>query len=435
VKRIWKEFSCIYDVSHALNLIGWGQERFPISCFLNSNNHNTDPYHRYQAVVAIGAKSEITSLGTDDFAQLKSWHSNHNDWLFGFFSYDLKNQVENLSSNNFDGIKMPLMHFFRPVVLCIFEKEYVKIGCIEGFGEYSKPDFIVSLFEKLSFSPKRLQKSIELTPRVAKSDYLHNVSNIRQNIQLGYVYEMNYCVEFYAQNAGIDPLSVYSKLNAVSPTPFSCYYHLHDKYLMSASPERFLRKIGSQLISQPIKGTIRRGSNPQEDAMLKEQLQNDTKERSENIMIVDLVRNDLSRSATRGSVSVPELCGIYSFSHVHQMISTVVAELNPNMHFIDALRNAWPMGSMTGAPKVQAMKLIERYEDTRRGLYSGSVGYIDPEGNFDFNVIIRSILYNKTDDYLSCMAGSAITIASEPEKEFQECLLKVQAMQAALKNE
>ncbi|MGB2088637.1 MAG: chorismate-binding protein, partial [Psychroflexus salarius] len=159
------------------------------------------------------------------------------------------------------------------------------------------------------------------------------------------------------------------------------------------------------------------------------QLATDPKELAENIMIVDLVRNDLSKLATKASVKVDELCRIYTFEQVHQMISTISCELKPNIDFTSILEATFPMGSMTGAPKIEAMKLAEAYETTKRGLYSGSIGYITPNGDFDFNVVIRSLLYNAKRAYLSYMVGSAITDQSIPENEYQECLLKGKALQ------
>jgi para-aminobenzoate synthetase component I len=193
-----------------------------------------------------------------------------------------------------------------------------------------------------------------------------------------------------------------------------------------------LKKEGNRLISQPIKGTIRRGENEAEDQLLRQQLRNDEKELAENMMIVDLVRNDLARSARTGSVKVEEMFGIYAFRQVHQMISTVTAQLKEAIPFTEAIRQAFPMGSMTGAPKIRAMELIDQYEQSRRGLFSGAVGYITPEGDFDFNVVIRSILYNAANHYLSFHVGSAITYDSVPEKEYEECLLKAQAIFRAL---
>jgi len=258
------------------------------------------------------------------------------------------------------------------------------------------------------------------------------VKNIQHHISIGDVYEMNYCIEFFAQNLNISPIQLYEKLNEVSPTPFSAFLKYHDKSLICASPERYLKKEGRRLISQPIKGTSARDPNPFIDKANIEYLKTSEKERSENIMITDLVRNDLSRVAKQGRVKVEELCGVYSFRQVHQMISTISAEMDERYSWVDAIKATFPMGSMTGAPKVSAMKLIERYEDTKRGLYSGSVGYVTPEGDFDFNVVIRSMLYNQKKGYLSFMVGSAITALSEPEKEYEECLVKASAIMKVL---
>jgi para-aminobenzoate synthetase component 1 len=243
---------------------------------------------------------------------------------------------------------------------------------------------------------------------------------------------MNFCNEFYSIGYKIDAAKVYCKLNEISKAPFSAFYRSGSHYLISSSPERFLQKKNNVLISQPIKGTRRRSVDPREDLTLRKQLAEDLKERTENVMIVDLVRNDLSKIAKRGTVKVDELFGIYTFLQVHQMISTVSCELRENISFADILRATFPMGSMTGAPKIEAMKIIDRQEAAARGMYSGCVGYIDPEGNFDFSVVIRSILYNETESYLSVSAGSAITISCDPEKEYEECLLKADAMFRAL---
>jgi para-aminobenzoate synthetase component 1 len=245
---------------------------------------------------------------------------------------------------------------------------------------------------------------------------------------------MNFCQEFFVENLEINPLETYSKLIEISPTPFSVFYKNENKYLISASPERFLKKIGTKIISQPIKGTIKRGENAEIDLQLRTQLECDEKERSENIMIVDLVRNDLSKTAKQASVKVEELCGIYSFKQVHQMISTISSEIDQETHFVDVIKSMFPMGSMTGAPKIEAMKLIEKFEKTKRGLYSGAVGYINPQGDFDFNVVIRSILYNLDKKYLSFSVGSAITAKSIAESEYDECLLKTEAIKKVLIN-
>ena len=221
-------------------------------------------------------------------------------------------------------------------------------------------------------------------------------------------------------------------IHAATKAPFSAFFDWNDHSIMCGSPERYLKKLGNQLISQPIKGTMRRGADAEEDEALKAQLSADPKERSENIMITDLVRNYLSKVATKGSVQVDELCGIYTFETVHQMITTISAELKDGVSIAELIQATFPMGSMTGAPKVRAMQIIEELEVSKRGVYSGAMGYIDPEGNMDFNVVIRSLLYNKKKRYLSALVGGAITAASDPEREYDECLLKAQALFKAL---
>ena len=244
---------------------------------------------------------------------------------------------------------------------------------------------------------------------------------------------MNFCYELFNENVEIDLFETYKKLNKLTNAPFSCFGNFNNKYILSASPERYIRKTRQQITSQPIKGTIARGVDEMTDLTQIENLKNNQKERSENIMIVDLVRNDLSKIAAKNSVKVEELCGIYTFETVHQMISAVSATIKPHITFLDILKATFPMGSMTGAPKIRAMELIEKYESTKRGVYSGCVGYVKPDGDFDFNVIIRTLLYNSKKKYLSCMVGGAITSKSNEKEEYQETLLKAKALLQALK--
>jgi len=267
--------------------------------------------------------------------------------------------------------------------------------------------------------------------KIHKEAYKNKVRKLLAHIHRGDIYEANFCQEFYAHGT-LDPLATYTRLNAISSPPFASFFKREDHFLLCASPERYIRKEGNILISQPIKGTAARGTNPVEDCAFAKALSTDPKERSENIMIVDLVRNDLSRIAAKGSVRVTELCKIYPFKQVHQMISTIQATVIAGVSPVDILKATFPMGSMTGAPKVRAMELIEDLEETQRGLYSGSVGYITPDGNFDFNVVIRSILYNSAADYISYTVGGAITSKSDPDKEYEECLLKAKALRQVL---
>lgn len=386
--------------------------------FLNSNSYVSE----FQWVLAAGSKRElkIENNGLQPFEQLKSFHKN--TALFGFLAYDLKNDIENLQSNNFDGLQFPVLHFFEPKVLITQQNELLTIMA-------DNPEKVLEVLKNAKSNSADCKTHVgEIHARISKSDYIKKVEKIKAEIQYGNIYEMNFCQEFFAENASINPFDIYAQLNELSQMPFSAFYKVDNQFVICASPERFLQKIGEKLISQPIKGTIKRSLKKEEDELLKMQLQKDEKERSENVMIVDLVRNDLSKISERGTVKVDELFGIYSYPKVHQMISTVSSVLHSENNFIDAIEATFPMGSMTGAPKISAMKIIEAYENTKRGIYSGAIGYILPNEDFDFNVVIRSILYNAENKYLSFMVGSAITILSNPENEYEECLLKAKAI-------
>ncbi|HMI05459.1 MAG TPA: anthranilate synthase component I family protein [Pedobacter sp.] len=398
---------------------------FDACCCFDSNNY-PDRYGRFDFLIAAGIDDgmECKSSG-NAFESLKSFYNDKKNWMFGLMGYDLKNEVEQLHSDNSDNLGFPEMFFFVPKYLLSVKGDEATLI----IGE----PYILDAIQKQKVrygenSPLNIQS------RIPKGTYIKTVEELQQHILRGDIYEVNFCQEFFAKNAQIDPLFVLKKLNEISPTPFSGFFKIRDQYILSASPERFLCKRHSQLISQPIKGTAKRGLDPQEDELIKAGLKQDTKEQAENVMIVDLVRNDLTRSAIKGSVKVEELFGIYGFPQVYQMISTISAELRPEVHFIDAIRNAFPMGSMTGAPKIKAMELIEQFEFSKRGAYSGAFGYISPEGDFDFNVIIRSILYQANTQYVSFQVGGAITYAANAAAEYEECMLKASAMIKALGN-
>jgi para-aminobenzoate synthetase component 1 len=386
-----------------------------------------------QALIYFHNKKNIAFLNSNDDEKSNLLAISDKDtqieskWQFGFISYDYKNKIEELSSSNFDGIRFPEKHFFTPDILFKIDDKVVEVSFQSLV--YSKQN-IKNIINEINtvIVGNESYNELKITPRISKEEYIKDINSLKEHIQLGDIYEVNFCQEFYAENVNIEPIQLYFKLNKKSPAPFSCFIKCDDKYLLSASPERFIRKKENKIVSQPIKGTIKRGDSEQEDEKLKNRLYNDPKEYSENVMIVDLVRNDLSKIAKINSVNVDELCGIFTFPQVHQMISTVSAEIRPNLYLDDIINATFPMGSMTGAPKVKAMQLIEKYERTKRGLYSGTVGYIDDAGNFDFNVVIRSILFNKENNYLSFIVGGAITSKSEPENEYEECLLKAKAM-------
>ncbi len=404
--------------------------KYPYVCYLDSNEYyNGSIYKNYELFVGISSKANHFIEGHGGLNYLNKFLNC--EWAFGFICYDLKNELEHLSSDNIDKVEMPLVHFFHPELL--FEMKDREV-VIHYRNNYSEHDIDVVFNEINNTLPSANENSKPLIQqRVSKDDYISTVKKIKQRIALGDIYEMNYCMEFFIEDFECNPYLMYVKLNAASPMPFSCFYRMEDHYLMCASPERFLMKKGNKIISQPIKGTFRRDLlNQGHDKILKQQLFNDPKEKVENVMIVDLVRNDLSRTADKGTVKVEELYGIYSFPQVHQMISTITSNAKEDIDFVELIKTTFPMGSMTGAPKIGAMQLIEDYEKTKRGLYSGSVGYITPDGDFDFNVVIRSILYNARNKYLSFMVGSAITFDSIPEKEYEECLLKAKAIMGIL---
>nr|WP_246455407.1 anthranilate synthase component I family protein [Hymenobacter citatus] len=339
---------------------------------------------------------------------------------FGILTYELKNEIEALHSQNFTGLDWPALHFFTPQTWLHWRDEALEIhGNIRGV--------LAAILATAPPTPAA-SRVATMQPRLPKADYLAAVEAVREDILSGEVYELNLCMEFFAEGVVLDPVATFLRLNEASPMPFAGLYKVADHYLLCASPERFVQRRGARIISQPIKGTIRRGATPAEDEQQRQRLLHSEKERAENLMIVDLVRNDLARVAETGSVRVPELFGLYPFRHVWQMISTVEAELRPDADLVDILRATFPMGSMTGAPKIRAMQLIEHYERTRRGLYSGCLGYAYPNGTFEFNVVIRSLQYRADTGYLSFQVGSAITYDSVPEQEYAECLLKARAM-------
>jgi para-aminobenzoate synthetase component 1 len=409
-------------------VLTWAQQ-FREVIFMDSNDYPR-AYSSYDCILAVDAFTSIKTDYHNAFDDLKQYQQITKDWLFGYLSYDLKNDIEVLHSNNFDGLDFPDLFFFQPKKIFLLKGNQLEIQYLNMCDDEVEADFeeIGVQFSVFSFQPAE----IEIKQRILKEKYLEKVSKILEHIHRGDIYEANFCMEFFIENTTINPLEKFLKLNEISKSPLSVYFKNNKQFLLSASPERYLKKQGELLISQPIKGTAKRFLDPIEDEKSKKQLASDPKERAENIMVSDLVRNDLSRTAQKGSVKVEELCGIYSFEQVHQMISTITSKLDSQYTVVDAIKTTFPMGSMTGTPKVSVLKIIEELEETKRGLYSGAVGYFAPNGDFDFNVVIRSILYNQEKNYVSFSVGSAITSQSVPEKEYEECLLKAKAMRDVL---
>lgn len=431
--RSTKTYILDNSLEFKLKLLQWAQQ-FDEIMWLDSNRYSQQ-YSSYDAVLAIDAFTGIKTDSHNGFDKLKEYQEQTADWIFGYLSYDLKNDTERLVSKNRDYLDFPDLYFFQPKKIFLLKDNILEVQYLRMVDDEMDEDYrLINTF------PSSIEVSNEDSPcgkvkislRITKDVYKEKIQEMLAHIHRGDIYEANFCQEFFAENSCIAPLETYYHLNQISTPPFATFFRMDHQYLLSASPERYLRKEGNRIITQPIKGTAKRSQVDKDDKGLIEALEKDPKERSENVMIVDLVRNDLSRTAIKGSVTVEELCKVYTFKQVHQMISTVTSTIDTGTSPVDVIKTTFPMGSMTGAPKISAMQIIEDLEESKRGLYSGAVGYFTPEGDFDFNVVIRSILYNKNKKYISYTVGGAITAKSDPDKEYEECLIKAKAMREVL---
>jgi len=407
-------------------VLNWSQQ-FSTFCFLDSHDYE-DASGSVGCLFAGGMRREIKLNAGTALQQLQDFIDQRSSWLFGHLAYDLKNEIEDLESLHTDHIGFPDLYFFEPEII-------IRITHDQMIIESNDPaDVFRQLNDYISPLPTHPDSvNIEIEQRLSREQYIAVINKLKEHILRGDCYEINFCQEFFSHPASIDPLHTWFSLSKTSPNPFSAFYRLDEKYLLCASPERYLRREGNTLISQPIKGTAPRvQGDPRADEAAGDGLRASAKDRSENVMVVDLVRNDLSKVCLPGSVRVRELFGIYGFPQVFQMTSTIEGELPPGTGFIEAVKATFPMGSMTGAPKKRVVQLIDRYERTSRGLFSGALGYVAPSGDFDFNVVIRSLFYHREDRYLSYQVGSGITFYSDPEQEYEECLVKAEGIRRAL---
>ena len=407
--------------------------KFAHFVFLDSCGNNVYGETEFDYLLAAGNYKSVIKNAGGAFDELQQFLDKNKEWCFGFLGYDLKNEIEKLSSQNHDSIGFPDMMFFIPEIIVKVKNGKV---ILSNLSESSITLTNEEIFQEICNRTESVEREfppIKLIPKINKEDYLKKINEIRQHIIDGDVYELTFCQEFYSENVAIEPLIVFEELCKISKAPFSVLFRWENKYLISASPERFLKRSGNKIISQPIKGTTKRSIDPTIDAQLKNELLHSEKDRAENVMIVDLVRNDLARIGKTGTIKVDELFGIYSFEQVHQMVSTISAIVQNDLSVTDILKNTFPMGSMTGAPKVMAMELIEQYETSKRGLFSGAFGYISPDGDFDFNVVIRSIIYDALQQYVSVQVGGAIVFDSVAEKEYEECVVKLSGIVAVLR--
>ena len=386
-------------------------------CFLNSNNG--------YGLLAFGGKDILVVQHVISIDEIDKFIEDRpNKYIFLCLSYDLKNRIESLSSKNKDNSSFPDLVLWCPD--CVFDINPESLNILQG--NPSTEHFMFARDFISSTKSTQIQNfNVQFEPQISKDVYIDKVNALKELIQRGDIYEINFCQEYLAKNIEEEDVkNCYTNLNSITKAPFSSYFRFGEFEIFCGSPERFIKNDAGTLTSEPIKGTSKRGETSKEDKQLIHSLKRDQKERAENIMIVDLMRNDLSKIAKKGSVHVDELCEVYTYKTVHQMVSKVSCKLKENYSFTDILKATFPMGSMTGAPKIRAMQLIEDFEDFKRGLYSGSIGYIAPNGDFDLNVVIRTLIYNSKLKTLSCAAGSAITIQSDAEKEYEECGIKVQ---------
>ena len=403
-----------------MKMLNWAA-RFNIFCFLDNQQYAFQP-HKYECLLGADAVDFVTST---NIIELDDFLDKNKNWVFGHLSYDLKDSIY-FPSHKKNRVDFPPFYFFIPrFTLCIKNQELLIIA--------EEPDKVYQSILSQPIIEERTSSKVVMQHRLDRAEYIQKIKSLQAHILKGDCYEINFCQEFFSESAHIDPLLVFQKLIKISPNPFSALYKINDKFLLCASPERFLVKEKTKITSQPMKGTIKRNLlDAAEDEIFKHELKKSGKDQSENVMVVDLVRNDLTRICKDNSVKVEELFSIYSYPQVHQMISTVSGDLKNDIKFSEIIKATFPMGSMTGAPKYRVMKLIDQYEDQGRGIFSGSVGYISPDGDFDLNVVIRSIMYNATEEYLSYQVGSGITFYSDPQKEWDECLLKAEAIKKVL---
>ncbi len=422
MNRIIKHYRIQNPKQLKLQIVHW-LNQFTICSFFDNHAYQHGE-HQFELLASAGVVADTSN--NDTLFTLDNWLEERNDWIFGHLNYTLKNQLfRGFTSCQNATIEFPDFYFFQPEIVCTLEEDILSIHSANIL-----PDEVFNQIQAIAVHNERPpQLAVHFHPRMSKETYCGVIEQLLGHINRGDCYEMNFCTEWIAQQAQIDPVTIYATLSNISPSPFGAFYKLEDKYLLCSSPERFLLKKGNQIFSSPIKGTIARNKQiPAVDEALKQTLFQSSKERSENVMIVDLVRNDFSRICKAGTVRVSELFGIYSYPQVHQMISTITGELKPNICFNDILKATFPMGSMTGAPKERVMQLTEQYENFTRGIYAGSVGYFTPEKDFDFNVVIRSLQYDAQQQLLSYAVGSGITAGSVPEQEYNECLLKASAI-------
>ena len=365
-------------------------------------------------------------------------------WTMGWIGYDMHRHAGGHRPHQLSQELVPphpggwpVLHWWEPEVVMEWAAGEREPQVVVGEDAGMVADVLDALKgprDEANGSPSR-NGWAPLTPGWDKATYLEKFDAVQKALQRGDIYEMNLCMPWVGQAPGSESWTLFERLAQETKAPHSAYVQAGDHRVICASPERFLERRGSKLTSQPIKGTAKRDKDPVQDKALRERLGASEKERAENVMIVDLVRNDLSRVAAPNSVEVEELFGLHTFSTVHQMISTVSCTLRKEVTPLEVMHATFPMGSMTGAPKSSAMDHISRIEGVQRGVYSGTIGYIDGQGDFDMNVVIRSLLHRADTGRVDATVGGALTLLAQGEEEHEECLLTIHALRNCMGHE
>ncbi len=416
-----RSFLLTHPATDRQKLLLWASE-FPYAISLNNCESTIDRYGRIEWMLGVGR------IGLSTWAD---WQQSKGQWILGALPYEWKSRAdERLRSAIPPEIAWPELPGFVPELLLVQLRGSTRVWVLKDALE----GWEAALSSPLPL-PTRVTSPPVFVPNFSRQDYLERVERLRQHIKDGDCYEINLAQTFSVGYHCEFPTELYHRLTAISPVPFASWFKWEDLHLLCASPERFLQHRKGQLLTQPIKGTARRGEDPRSDQAQIQHLQSSPKEQAENVMIVDLSRHDLNRLCKPHSVQVPHLFEVQTFPQVHQLVSTVVGGLTPGRDPIGALAEIFPPGSMTGAPKHRVMQLIDEVESQGRGLYAGSVGYLSPGGDFDFNVVIRSLVYDHRRQRLNYHVGGAITYDSDPAQEYEETLLKAAAIRGVFGQE
>lgn len=347
--------------------------------------------------------------------------------LLGYLGYDLGRQVESLNDLREDdtGLPLLLMGYYQWSIIQDHERQTATLVCEKELGQ----QFFDQLLQKIQIAKVKPRKKTDncfkinkLQSNISNEAYRKQIDRIQSYIHAGDCYQVNFSQRFKTTYHG-DLLNAYLTLRERLPSPFSCFFETEYGAVLSLSPERFILSAKGELLTQPIKGTAPRGANSEEDQRLAQELQQSSKDQAENLMIVDLLRNDLSKVCQPHSVRTPKLFNLESYANVHHLVSSVTGVIKENASPIDILAASFPGGSITGAPKIRAMEIIEELEQSRRSVYCGSIGYIDRSGQMDTSIAIRTIVANKKELFI--WGGGGIVADSEADKEYQESLTKI----------